>query len=257
MAVFANDLIGTSINQHGFYESAQLDLLMQFLSSFWPEFKNGVCLDIGANIGNHSVFFSRYFNKIIAFEPNPITFSLLEINLNWAKNAHSHNVGLSDSEADLFISEDITNAGGAWLSHTQAPNSTGNKVKVVTLDSLEFNTGICLIKIDVEGFERAVLDGARLTLTENQPIVVLEQHGQEFLEGSTPALEVLESLGYSFFWQEQRFQPSSWLACRGLNLWELINGRQDLIVTGPKVPARDHSMICAIPTSRMASLANI
>ena len=48
---------------------------LKFLSYF-----NGTVLDIGANIGNHSLFFSNYFYKVLSFEPHPKIFKVLAIN---------------------------------------------------------------------------------------------------------------------------------------------------------------------------------
>ena len=62
LAIFSFDHIGLKINIEGRYENSQLLLVEQFISEKLPNSSNEVMLDIGANIGNHSVFFSRFFH---------------------------------------------------------------------------------------------------------------------------------------------------------------------------------------------------
>jgi hypothetical protein len=64
--VFANDYIGNIIEANNdYYEKIELDKFLEYIP------KNGIIYDIGANIGNHTLFFSRYTlpQKIFAFEP--------------------------------------------------------------------------------------------------------------------------------------------------------------------------------------------
>ena len=80
MAVFAHDYIGASINQFGVFEGEELDILFDFLEPLHSSFRAGTALDIGANIGNHSIYFADHFRTILAFEPNPTAFALLSFN---------------------------------------------------------------------------------------------------------------------------------------------------------------------------------
>ena len=88
----------------GLHEERLLRILFDKLLVQWiPEFKAGVILDVGANIGNHTCFFARYFNQVIAFEPNPVAYRILQANigLNRLKNVVLRKVGLSDKGADI------------------------------------------------------------------------------------------------------------------------------------------------------------
>ena len=78
LALFNYDLIGRHIVCDGFYELALLECLENHV---FPKLKTrSICLDIGANVGNHSAFFSPIFDRVIAFEPNLRAFKLLEAN---------------------------------------------------------------------------------------------------------------------------------------------------------------------------------
>ncbi len=56
------------MNSFGLYESEGLFALFKFLKPIIGDFQNASALDIGANIGNHSVYFANYFDKIYSFE---------------------------------------------------------------------------------------------------------------------------------------------------------------------------------------------
>ena len=69
-------------------------------------------LDIGANIGNHTIFFAEIFAKVIAFEPNPKTHSVLIINTNNLNNVVCLMVGASSRKTTLNFSVNELNMGG-------------------------------------------------------------------------------------------------------------------------------------------------
>ena len=96
MAIFANDYIGIHINQYGFYDGFDLDMIFSFLTPILDDIKNGIALDIGANVGNHSIYFSKYFSSILAFEPHPRIFELLSFNSKIVDNVMPYNFGLGD-----------------------------------------------------------------------------------------------------------------------------------------------------------------
>ena len=136
LAVFANDNIGHSINQYGIYEREELELLFEFLAPVAQVVRKGVALDIGANIGNHSIFFSDYFSKIIAFEPNPHTYRLLEYNAAFRSNISSYNVGLGDKKGAFVLVENNTNYGGSAIDEKENRNAPGTvQIAVDTLDN--------------------------------------------------------------------------------------------------------------------------
>ena len=116
MAIFANDLIGISINQFGVYEKEELDILFDFLTPLKETLAAGTCLDIGANIGNHSLYFAPIFAAVHSFEPHPATFRLLEFNVGDSENVIPHNFGLGDTKGSFTLRENPTNLG-RFLDH--------------------------------------------------------------------------------------------------------------------------------------------
>jgi FkbM family methyltransferase len=139
--------------------------------------KNKVALDIGANIGTHTIYLSDYFGKVHAFEPQTSVYKLLDSNikLNKCTNIHAHNFGLGSSNTFTYMEKyDLTkpnNQGAIGIDKTGL--SGGEKIKVLVLDELGI-TNIGFIKIDVEGAELGVLMGGKRIIENNKPVVIFE-----------------------------------------------------------------------------------
>jgi FkbM family methyltransferase len=249
MVIYANDFIGIQINQFGVFEREQLELMFEFLAPLNEIFEAGVAIDAGANIGNHTLLFARHFTAVESFEPNPETSQLLDLNTRHLDNVRCHRIGLGDAHQFLEMSRDVTNAGGATISLDRNIRNADCTVEVDCLDNINIEGEVCLIKIDVEGFEYRVLRGAAATIKENQPLILLEQRKNEFIEGasSTPALQFLADKGYIFCWHEVALRSDSRLIKRLVNLYEFFAGRKLSIVHGARVPVAEHDMILAIP----------
>ena len=246
LAIFSHDLIGNSINADGVYEKRELDLLISWLKNEGFDFSN-TCIDIGANIGNHSLYFSNLFKKVISFEPNPRVYKLLALNAELVSNIECHEVALSDKNGVANISFNSTNMGGGSLS-----GGRGGSTEVITsrLDDFEIEGNISVIKIDVEGHELNVLRGASETIQKNLPLILFEQHIEDFVGGQSPVIELLKSYGYKKF-ATVDFSPKisrSLLKNLVLNLLRVIaiGGRDTLHLTADIKPDF-YPFIIAIP----------
>ena len=256
MAIYAHDLIGISINQFGVYEKEELDVLFDFLTPLKETFAAGTCLDIGANIGNHSLYFAPIFAAVHSFEPHPATFRLLEFNADVIDNVVAHNFGLGDTKGDFTLRENPTNLGNSTITGRSVGESGDLAIRVERLDGLNLDLGsLCFVKIDVEGFEVNVLRGAIEAIRAHEPVIVLEQHESEFVDGTTPSIAILQDLGYSFCWHHAGTHAKSRYLRRLANLRELLAGRKHRIFTGTPVPKRDHPMLIAVPPRFAALLA--
>ena len=159
MACFTNDLIGIHINLSGRFEIHELEFLSEKL---FPKLNHRRSyLDIGANIGNHAVFFADYFDSVEAFEVNPFTFKLLAINAELNPAIHPHNIGVSDSKGELVGKGSLRN----MASFSLEPGWTGDVSQTLTvnidrLDNLlseKKMAEVDFIKMDIEGHELAAL----------------------------------------------------------------------------------------------------
>ncbi len=163
-----------SLYETGTYEAGTLDIFKRFLNP-------GDCfIDIGANIGLMSLYASKLVGetgKVISFEAHPETFKWFQFNidLNHAANiqANSFALGSEAGNAEIYDNWDI-NRGGASLI-VKSKDSVGHAIEVKVLDEvLDSKVVPKLIKIDVEGFELPVLQGAEKTIRKHQPILVVE-----------------------------------------------------------------------------------
>jgi FkbM family methyltransferase len=129
-----------------------------------------VALDIGANVGLWSRDLVNSFGRVIAFEPVALFRECLEQNVTGA-NFEVRPIALGDQDTmgTMIITED--NSGHSHLD----PNTMGaGDVQVVRLDNLNFHD-INYIKIDCEGYEYRILQGAEQTIRRCRPVVVIEQ----------------------------------------------------------------------------------
>jgi FkbM family methyltransferase len=139
-----------------------------------------VIVDIGTNVGNHSVFFAKVFEakKVICFEPNPKAIAILTENiiLNNAQNICDLTylgiaLGNSDSKGFIHLAEHMQDNLGAGTFI----EADGGEITITAGDKL-LSSLECIdaIKIDVEGLELRVLDGLLETVNKFRPLLYVE-----------------------------------------------------------------------------------
>jgi FkbM family methyltransferase len=152
-----------------------------------------VALDIGANVGLWSCDLVKDFNHVHAFEPVKEFRNCFLKNVS-TENFTMHECALGDKESfiEMIITKDNTGH-----SHVDPESFGKGSVPLKTLDSFNF-AHVDLIKIDCEGFETPILAGAKETILNNKPILIIEQQKHEYLDQTTetPDVRLLESWGY-------------------------------------------------------------
>lgn len=140
-----------------------------------------VFIDIGANIGHHSLFMSNYCAQVHSFEPYAKVSDKLKqkISKNEVKNITLHPVGLGEKNEELpFYAPQGANTGtGSFVSTHSSSNQEYGVLKIVDAGEYISNlllAKIDLIKIDVEGYEKSVLLGLKNILKKYEPTVVME-----------------------------------------------------------------------------------
>ena len=190
MAAFVNDHIGGAIITFGQYEKRFLELTEQVLTELTGGvgFKEDVCLDIGANIGNHALFYSTIFKRVIAFEPNPIAYKLLEANVlkNRITNIKICTTALGSKKERKILSICNENLGMSSLVQETKTNQPAFNLEI------EINI--------VEGFEADALQGLSQTISKCHPVISIELNFDSMKNSSQDALKVLEDLGYRNFY---------------------------------------------------------
>jgi FkbM family methyltransferase len=260
VAVFAFDYIGQEINLRGVFERDELSALFKFLSPRLADFKDKVALDIGANIGNHSLFFSQHFRQVHAFEPNPKTFQLLDFNAKLAANISAHHFGLGAKKGMLQLNVDPLNVGEATLVELGARDHGGSKETLDVLierldDVVEAFGPIAFVKIDVEGFEADVVRGATAFLSAHKPIIAFEQNASAFVDGKSETIELLRDLGYQFCIMEKRNISGGLFGGLISILRKCFSGIEYDVRLTQTIAPDTYSMLVAIDASAIAALS--
>ncbi len=148
----------------------------------------GVAVDIGANSGLYTYELSRWFDRVEALEPNMQVSQRIR---DWGKaNVNLRSVGASSSALRAVLHVPVSARGveyAGWGTlypdSLESPASVrSTSVDLVSLDSLELRE-VAFVKIDVEGHEQNVLEGALETICRCRPVVMVEvkRQSREFV----------------------------------------------------------------------------
>ncbi len=150
-----------------------------------------VVVDAGAHIGTHTLQLARMVGakgRVLAFEPQLKTYQelLVNLDLNDVHNVQAEFVALgSENRRVSMNAANPGNEGATKVGHG------GNRVELRTLDSYHLER-VDFLKIDVEGFERYLLEGARETIRRHHPPMLIEI----WPENRDKVLPLLADLGY-------------------------------------------------------------
>lgn len=154
-------------NPDKMWDGFLLDVFQKYIN------KDDCVIEVGANVGAHTITLSKLAKKVYSFEPQKFIFLQLcgNLFLNKCLNVQSFNKVVADSERLFSIEKDID-----YLSQDDAPRLqflySEKGEKSVTIDS--FNIPCNFLKIDAQGCDLLVLQGAIETITKYKPVIVLE-----------------------------------------------------------------------------------
>ena len=169
--------------------------------------------DVGCLEGMYTLFFARAVGRrgrVIAFEPNPANHEAVvrHVALNHFTNVRVYDVGLgaNSQDAELAVPFGLPGQGTAHTdlkdAYLRRPGTMRVAIRVRALDEMVASEQLPapnLIKIDVEGYEVPVLQGAQHTLRTHRPALFIELHGlqdADRVENVGEILELLERAGY-------------------------------------------------------------
>jgi FkbM family methyltransferase len=200
MMFYANDeYIGRSLDLYGEFSEGEMELFNDYLRS------GMTVVDVGANIGVHTVYFANAVGPsghVFAFEPQRILHQILcgNVALNQHGNVVALNAGLGAQSGTILVPRidyaRNANFGGLSLGKWER----GEEVPLRTLDSCA-PEACHLIKIDVEGMELAVLEGAKAVLDEHKPLLYVEN---DRAENSKALIAWLLNRDYRLYWHMPR-----------------------------------------------------
>ena len=149
----------------------ELGIVQSYIDRY-PSCRN-TCIDVGGHIGTTSLPYSRLFTHVVAFEPNPAsyTFFLENIRLNSIENITVFNKGAYNKEMSCIVRRHGENSGCYYIEECAKHEGS---IDVVKLDDIEYKSPVDFIKIDTEGSELFVLEGAVEILSTYKPLIQVE-----------------------------------------------------------------------------------
>lgn len=190
-------------------ESGRLDHDTNMLPLLTKHINKGdKVLDVGAYIGDHTIFYSRLVGDsglVYAVEPNTIAYECLEHNMLGKNNVVLHNCFLSDRKENLSIIIPSNNYGMAYT----ISDDSGAMSKTIDELRIDFD----FIKIDAEGYELKILNGAKNLISRRKPKLLIEININALKRYSVSALDIfnfLHNFGYTIknIYNEQSFNDN-------------------------------------------------
>lgn len=189
--------LSKSFIEYGEFSEGEVEVFKQIIT------KDHVVIDCGANIGAHTVLFSQLAKTVYAFEPQRNIFHILcgNVALNELYNVNCYNIACGDGGEVPYQDIDmgqINNMGAGSLLDIQSDK---------TIPTLRLDIPCHFLKIDVEGMELQVLQGAQAMIRECHPVIYLENDRPD---KSKQLIEFINSLGYTCFWHTPAlFNPNN------------------------------------------------
>jgi FkbM family methyltransferase len=179
--------------------------------------QNKSAVDVGVYRGVYSYKLAQKFKHVYAYEPNPLIYPFLEKNLTRiVKNLTLSNYALSDSSGVVNLNipnrsksifkdnvEELYKLGCASIHKKNLFNDYKSiEVNKTTLDQNLKDINIGFIKIDVEGHEREVIEGAKNLIKICKPILLVEIEERHNKKPVIETINFINQLGYSAFYCE-------------------------------------------------------
>lgn len=172
------------------YQQRSIDKALSYVKKF------NSAIDVGANVGLHTVRFAQRFKNVFSFEPVSTVYECLQKNILKFNNIKIYKLGLGDYNMDKIVSIPKENNNCGQYSIVDFTNFDteliNEKIEIKRMDDL--NLSADLIKIDTQGYELPILKGAIETIKRTFPVLILE------LERKKDLREVellLHPIGYS------------------------------------------------------------
>ena len=184
MLFFEGDnTIGLALDLYGEYCYTEVEWMTMLTNP------KSFVLDIGANIGTHTIPISKHVDRVMAFEPDPDNFDLLVKNLamTMCKNVTTAPVAIADTTTQV----------GTLFDYGKTTLTGAGNIPCTSIDEIQDLPKVDFVKIDVEGMELQVLQGMRNTIAKDKPQMLIEmQDATTYPE----TFDFLQQQGYRIYW---------------------------------------------------------
>lgn len=189
----ADGTIGRALGLYGEFAEGENRLMARYVRP------GDIVVDVGANLGTTVLPLAKAVGatgQVIAFEPQPLMAQCLQttLTLNECFHARVVTAALANQSGWAKIPAPDVSKGGNYGAMALGPN--GLQVPVIRLDELELQA-CALLKVDVEGFEWPVIQGAQQQLLRHRPVLYLEA---KRIPGTVAYLDWLLNHGWRCYW---------------------------------------------------------
>jgi FkbM family methyltransferase len=191
--------VGQALEHYGEYGEHEVQWFGRILQGF----ADCDVIEVGANIGSQTVALCRMARRVFALEPQPTVFQTLCANvaLNAIRNCQAYPMAAGEVAGTLKVPPVGYDRSGNFGGISLQADGAGTPVQVVALDEflakLVPDLRVRLIKVDVEGMERAVLRGARQLIARDRPLLYVEN---DRIEQSEALILCMREMGYRLYW---------------------------------------------------------
>jgi FkbM family methyltransferase len=196
--------VGGSLDRYGEFSELEAQLFSGLI-------KPGMMVvEVGANIGAHTVHLAKLVGEnggVVAFEPQRVIFQMLCANLalNGIENTPAKCLAVGAAPGEIVVPRMDYRSGGNFGGVSLGAGD-GDMVEIITIDNLLL-PACHMIKIDVEGMEKPVLDGARQTIARFRPLLYVEDDRPN---KHAELIATLFDLEYRLWWHLPRlFNPGN------------------------------------------------
>lgn len=195
--------VGHALHAHGEFSESEVALWRSLLEPEW------IAVDVGANIGAHTVALARMVERVVAFEPLTYLHYMLcgSLALNGITNVQAFNLALGKEPGRMmipYIDYTQSQAFGGWAPGFEG----GRQAPVAPLDDILPCADF--LKVDVEGMELEVLQGAENLINDSRPVLYVEANpGPK----QKPLIDFLRAHDYALWWHHApHYNPTNFRA---------------------------------------------
>lgn len=218
LSLIEGDFISNYVKCYGEWSEVEVAVFKEIL------FADSNVIEVGSNIGTQAVAIAKKIpqGKLFCFEPQRMIFQTLccNLHLNRLSNVFAYQMGVGDSSGSIEIQssnyDTPWNYGSFSLNKgfsTENPFKGEVKLEQIPLISLDEHpeiqklTALRLLKIDAEGFELKVLEGAKGLIQRFNPLIFVEAH----LHSNHLIFQKMTELGYRCYWIiSSRYQANNY-----------------------------------------------
>lgn len=156
--------LGQRVDGRGSYQYHKLQAALKYVR------KHRCAVDVGMHVGLWAMHLAKQFDHVVGFEPVAEHIECLRKNMDGIQNYELHDCALGSHEGSVGLRFLEGSTGSTHI------DQSGTGVSLFPLDHFRFEA-VDFLKVDVEGYEFFVIEGAEQTIKRHKPVIIIEQKG--------------------------------------------------------------------------------